>query len=464
MPSGMEDLESRYPMDVPFERRRTAVAALARSVLEHLAAKEEGPRIGRMIDIQRWWRYGQENFVGLKERVWAMPADVPIVGWLDRFPEMTAVREAYDADPVLGARVDTSVGVEFSRQRRNLDWLLVEHVIQPMVLATGRYVFDEPVFDQVYGDFERGFGAEQVHMVEFLPLNGFESSETVVLLPDGLVLQRMSDAQMSAAINLLAVPRMSGGSVNSARVSRFDQWALMTEQAYAVADGHPIAAPQAAAFPTLYEPGRLLTTALRIVCGGSVVTTRSMFAQADDEFPIVLGVSADLSAFDGADNNRPTYLLADTLDTFRATYTALSLPAVQADRSLQIAIRRLVFAGSRSADADRLIDLMISAEALFIKRSALPQGSKGDKIAAAAATLLAGDPEMRTDADHIKASMTTAYKARNAEIHGDAGPYSHLHLLDGSLTDSMTRITSDVEKIMRRAILAVLAEHTAPTG
>lgn len=66
----------------------------------------------------------------------------------------------------------------------------------------------------------------------------------------------------------------------------------MTARAYPVADGGPIAAPQPPAFPTLYEPANSLITALRIVCGGSVVATRSMFAQADDEFPIVQGVSA----------------------------------------------------------------------------------------------------------------------------------------------------------------------------
>ncbi len=71
-----------------------------------------------------------------------MPADVPIVGWLDKFPEMTAVRQAYDADPVLRARVDTLIGTEFSRQGRNFDWLLIEHIIHPMILTTGTYGFE----------------------------------------------------------------------------------------------------------------------------------------------------------------------------------------------------------------------------------------------------------------------------------------------------------------------------------
>jgi hypothetical protein len=387
------------------------------------------------------------------------PADVPIHGWLDTFDEMKLVREAFGADPRLGARVDTLIGVEFSRQGRIFGWLLIEHVITPMVLATGTYAYDPAVFGRVYADFERGFGAEQIHMVEFLVLNGFESNESVILLPDGLVLQRMSDTQMSAAIDHLAVPRMSGGSVNGARVSRFDQWALMTARAYPVADGRPIESPRPPAFPTLYEPAIALITALRIVCGGSVVSTRSMFAQADTEFPIVLGASAILTAFDSADNNRPTYLLTDRLDEFRVTYTALGLPDVQADRSLQTAIRRLVFAGSRSADADRLIDLMMAAEALFIKRANLPGGTKGDKIAEAAADLLGGDQELQATADHIRTFMTTAYRARNAEVHGDGRPYPHLRLLDGTPTDSMPLFLGDAEKIMRRAVFAVLVEH-----
>jgi len=83
-----------------------------------------------------------EDFVGLQPRAWSMPADVPIVGWLDKFPEMTAVRQAYDADPVLRARVDTLIGTEFSRQGRNFDWLLIEHIIHPMILTTGTYGFE----------------------------------------------------------------------------------------------------------------------------------------------------------------------------------------------------------------------------------------------------------------------------------------------------------------------------------
>jgi hypothetical protein len=414
-----------------------------------------------MIDNQRWWRHGQESFIGIRPRAWDMPDEVPIVGWLDGFAEMAEVRQAYAEDPVLRDRVDTMIGAAGTRQARNFGWLLVEHIIEPMVLATATYEFDEPVFDRFFGAFDRGLASDQVHLVEFLPLNGFESNEDVILLPDGLALRRMGDRQMGAAIDQLAVPRLVGGSVNGVRISRFDQWALTIARAYPVVAGHAdLQAPTAPAFPTLDGPARRVVTALRLVCGGSVVTTRPMLAQSDDEFPIVPSYTAIHSAFDSADNDRPTLLMSDALDQFRAAYTALASPHVEADRSLQVAIRRLVLAGSRNTDSDRLIDLSISAEALFIKRANLPNGTKGDKIAAGAANLLAAEPDL--NANSVEAFMKTVYRARNAEIHGDGQLYAPLHLVDGSPATSLREVLGDAERIMRRAILLVLSTE-APT-
>jgi hypothetical protein len=55
-----------------------------------------------------------------------------------------------------------------------------------------------------------------------------------------------------------------------------------------VVTGHEAATADAEPFPTVLGPASRLITALRIVCGGSAITTRLMYAQADSEFPIVL--------------------------------------------------------------------------------------------------------------------------------------------------------------------------------
>jgi hypothetical protein len=143
-------------VDIERRRREAAVAELAKAALAHLAVHEGCPRIGRATDPWRWWRHGQQEFALLRHGAWDMPAEVSIIGWLDKFPEMVAVREAFAADPLLGPRVDTMIGTEFGRQAKHFNWLLVEHVIQPMVLATGTYDFDQELFHSVYDAFERG--------------------------------------------------------------------------------------------------------------------------------------------------------------------------------------------------------------------------------------------------------------------------------------------------------------------
>lgn len=398
--------------------------------------------------------------MGLQPDAWRMPPDLPHYLFLDEFPEMTEVREAYTADPVLLERVDTMLGTAFSRSRTNFSWIIAQHVIEPLVNATRSYTFADPVFDGIYREFETRFRAKHLSMIEFRAFNGFESTEDRLWLPDGLVLQRMTDTQLSTAINSNAVPRMDGGAVNSARVHRYDQWALMTTHEFPVAAGdQQVATPQPLAFPMLDEPAERLVTALRLVCGGSVVATRSMYEQADTEFPFVSGGSAVLSAFNGADNDRPTILQSDAVDTVRGTYTVLGLPQVMADESLQVAIRRLVFAGSRNLDTDRLLDLMTCAEALFIKRANKDIDAKGAPVAQAAADLLATDPELNTDHTHVGRFMRMAYRARNAEVHGDVRPRPSLHQLSGEHTTSLTHVASDAERIMRRAILTTLREY-----
>ena len=297
-------------------------------------------------------------------------------------------------------------------------------------------------------------------MVEFRVLNGFDCTLCPVELGDGLVLQRMSDSQISMAINSLAVPRGDGSGVNSAIVSRFDQWALMRLREYPVrvgyrSDAEAIAAGGAMA-PNLDEPAERLVAALRVVCGGSVVTTRTIYAQADDEFPFVPSYSVALNAFTGADKERPSVLSSDVVGQLRATYAALSRPDVIADRSTQLAVRRLVYSGARSVEGDRLIDLMTAAEALFSKRVNQSSSSKSDKIAAGAEALLAGDPELHATSDQLSRFMVTMYRARNAEIHGDGVPYANLHTLSGRPTTALADVLPDAERVLRRAILVVL--------
>ncbi|WP_410593656.1 hypothetical protein [Amycolatopsis sp. lyj-23] len=431
-------------------------------MLGDLAGRDGVPKIDKMPDLRNWWRYGQESFAAVRPDAWYMPERVTMVNWLDTFAEMVAVRNSIDADPILSTRIDTLVGTEFSLQHRRLDWLLVECLLEPMIVTTRTYTFDEAVFDLHYNRLEAGLMAEPVRLVEVIPLNGFVATKTEIPLPDGVVLCSMTDRQMSRAIQVLAVPVEFGGGPNSVQVSRFHQWAVTKERSYPVRSykqGVP-EQPQAPSFPSLEEPAARLVTALRVVCGGSAVATRPIHMQHDEDFPHDIEGSAALSAVVFADVNRPTLLLAeDQVDAVLKVYAMLAEPAVVQDRSLQVALRRFVFAGSKPLPADRLIDLNICSEALFIQRNKIKTMKKADTVAVSGGQMLADDPVLGVSRGIIEQFLRKAYLLRNAEIHGNHTSSKTMTLLNGDKTTDLARFVDDLTHLMGRAIQLALAEH-----
>ena len=449
------------------DKIRNAVAALLVAALRDLAERDGAPRVGAMADLRNWWRFGQESFVALRPVAWHMPERVTVVGWLSTFAEMTAVREAIDADPVLGTRLDTMVGTEFSLNQRPLDWLLVEHLLEPMIIASRSYEFDEAAFDLQFNRLDAGLRADTIRFVEFIPLNGFTSSMADIALADGVVLRPMTDRQVSRAIQVLAVPAEFSGGPNSVQVSRFHQWAVMREQGYPVRSykqGMP-EQPQAPSFPSLEEPAQRLVTALRIVCGGTVVATRPIHAQHDDDFPPTVDGSAALPAVVAADISRPTQVLTDErAEAVRQVYEMLGNAVVREDRSLQVALRRFVFAGSKAQSEDRLIDLVICCEALFLKRHGVKGPQKGAPAATNAGRFLADDPVLNVGREQVEGFVRAAYRLRNAEVHGDHPVRRSMTLLRGASTEDLARFVEDLGLVVGRALHLVLSELSHPTA
>lgn len=213
-----------------------AVGQLMAAVLGDLAARDGVPVFATVPDFGEWHRHGQESFVAIRRVAWQMPGRVTDYRFLDTFAEIGAVRTVVAADEVLRERVGCLVGVEFALTLRQLGWTLVKHVLEPMVAAVGGYRFDQEAFDAAYSRLEDGLLATRARLVEVVPLNAFTPTAGIeaVTLPDGLVLQAMSDRQVSAAIGYLAVPIAFAGGPNSVTVSRFHQWALTRCTSYPV--------------------------------------------------------------------------------------------------------------------------------------------------------------------------------------------------------------------------------------
>ncbi|WP_157360497.1 HEPN domain-containing protein [Amycolatopsis thermoflava] len=192
---------------------------------------------------------------------------------------------------------------------------------------------------------------------------------------------------------------------------------------------------------------------------------RGIHAQHDDDFPPTVDGSAALSTLVAADISRPTQVLTDEqAEAVCEVYEMLGNPGVRQDRLLQVALRRFVFAGSKAQPEDRLLDLVICCEALFLKRHGIDGPRKGRLAAANAARLLADDPLLNVGRKRVGRFVEDAYLLRNAEVHGDHAVRRSMALLRGATTEDLARFVEDLRLVVGRALRLVLSELSRPAA
>jgi hypothetical protein len=458
--------------DVPIFRKpelRDAVAQLTVAILDDLTASGSSPALAPSPFQLGWRRNQQEIFVADRPVVWSAPVNISQADSLDRFPAMAEVRNIINEDPELSGRFDTTVGPWFNRTYVALDSLLFNELLDPLVRASGSYQFNEGILDDHYLRWESGMLADEVRMVHYLPLCGFEAEAVLrrIDLPGGFVLAPMTDRQISGALGTGAVPIERTTHFTAVQIARQNQWALSITQTYPMEFGYGTTDPsrQPPTFEATQAAGQRLVTALRIVCGGSIAATRCLHGQHEEDFPLLTGNSVSLVRTNTVDLDRPCILFADQIQDLVEIFEHLARLETEQDRTLSLALRRLVFAGTRTEPADRLLDLLICAEALFIKRAGIESRAKGRLIAEAAADLLHGEPELKkrlgneaNPAERIKNLMSTAYRRRNDEMHGEADPrQATVTLLSGVETQDLSAAVEDVDRVLRIALSATLS-------
>ena len=121
-------------------------------------------------------------------------------------------------------------------------------------------------------------------------------------------------------------------------------------------------------------------------------------------------------------------------------------------KSLDLACRRFQRAYEEKDAEDRLIDLMIAFEALFLKgEKGVP--SKGKVIAVACSILLGKNEEERQE---IKRTLSEAYSTRNSIVHGSEYSRIESDSKGEVYVDTLPDLVSKVEDYLRESIKKLL--------
>ena len=437
---------------------RELMATAVQAALGNLRAQHAEPEFDVQFDPSSWKRHGQESFAVNRHLIWRRPPETYSSEWIEGFGAMRSLRKAVLSDDKLSQRLDTMVGTEFWRTRRVLADVVMHRLLVPIVLGTKTYKFDQDRFADLYCLLEPALLSDRVHWLDFVPINGLVlAAGVVVQLPGGLVLREMSDTEIAAALRVMALPVERHDSPTSITVSRLNQVALVLEH------DHPFVAerdmPERPTVPTVEQVDQAASrviTALRVVCGGSTAASRLLRMLHPDELEANGSAQAQLTHIGTVDPDRAVVLFADQTAALLQVFQLLAKPV---DGALGVAIRRLGFAGGRAHAADRLVDLIICAEALFIHHLGVRGRSQSDAIARGAKELLGLDPVLGAAPDTVGSFMRAAYRRRNGEVHGDPSLRELLIGLDGEPVAGLSPMVEDLDRVMRRACWLAL-DHT----
>lgn len=312
------------------------------------------------------------------------------------------------ADPVLSKHVDELVGTERARFRlsvtRIVNWVLAALLMDFDAILAGNLNFH-----QEYEGFEQFFFSDEVEARVVLALAKFKTEPDPLELAPNLELAALSETEKHAVKSFAPTGRVFGEAPELGIRAGFslpkiigdptpDKQKLSEERQSAAQEritqvAHALAAFKSGKFGSL----------------GMVLNTPGFPSGMSYEYPAALLSRGGL----------PYSLSGEDRQLFKEFWAQLSTPACRQCKPLVLALRRFSYAKERSRAEDRLIDLMIAAEALFLSDvgNEKYRGELRYRLALRAGLFIGSSS---SEAKGVFELFRNAYDARSAFVHGSS--------------------------------------------
>lgn len=314
--------------------------------------------------------------------------------------------------PEISEQLETLVGTSSHARRIEID-NITDHLIWALAQLSRGLAFDELRFDEVFQKFITDLGRSSFDYYSVGPLLGLKIEVVPLLLEPEVVLDHMTDDEIVRCLSigfLSSWPRSQ--SVADIRSAVSVRVPYQLDKRIGDSDQN------------LIEPG------LKIVTGANetameVLHALRVFKEGQVSVPGLLQFSSQWPMEGGTDyqymnpGRMPWFnkynLTRREGEEFCAFWKQTRL--VMSRGAIANAVRRFSYASDRDRDDDRLVDLMIAAESLFLSDAGAPQerGELRYRLALRAAFFIdAPDTPRLAVFKHMK----RAYDARSSIVHG----------------------------------------------
>lgn len=370
----------------------------------------------------------------------------PLIHVQDEFgslPEYALLVQLFNEDPGLAQLPRAILGTEATSSRMETRELLRE-LLWRVADRSGDGALDIRPFDEIYDAWHSDLSAATVRETWVAPLLGlWGPSQPIALTPD-IRIAPLEDAEISHFLGLRMLP--SGDmSMFNASVARVPETVYGLRIVFEAEGKVPAKLPDPRDSPRWRASNDLfedVIIALRVFKSERVASPgMAVFKSWPHDGSIFFSALGDV----GQSNpyERMVYALADDeAPAFQEFFGAYQ----KAKKELGFAARRFAYASERIRAEDRITDLMIASEALFLGKK---DGELRHRLALRAACFL--HPEYPTRATMLR-FFRNAYDVRSKIVHGSPLDNAKLVGVDGAACAGPRGFADVLEDVLRGAL------------
>jgi len=321
--------------------------------------------------------------------------------------------EVIKADETISSQLNTLVGTCMERSRFEID-NIVYRPLSPFLTDTEILAFDEQIFEAEYLKIEKGLYQTDIEIERITPLCGFSTDTPDLALGPNLSIIELSAPETTQLLSLGIKIGESFGPENF--IHYIHKFAIkLTYSLPKIIGDKEVKRSIESHNP--YITGRLeqsVLNALRLYKEGQVypiatiTKSKSVFSSGTSYNHGTPVRSFMRNKFQLIENEKDNFL------EFWKVYDGLNIPE---KHYLSVAIRRFSQANERTNIEDKIIDYLISAEALFLSSGGSFQGELKYRLSHRAAMFIENETEKQRKMFKF---MQRAYDVRSAIVHGAA--------------------------------------------
>jgi hypothetical protein len=355
-----------------------------------------------------------------------------------------------ESDKIISDQLDTLVGTCLGSIRLEASYIASQPVHE-FLSDQDIIPFNLSIFNNIYSKIESALYTDKVEYENLTPLCGFSSHLPDMLLDENISIVKLSEEEIIEILKLGINLGTSFGDTNF--VHGLHQYALKIKFNLKKivgdidSDARFDEIEKSGYFHGIYETS--IIDALRIYKEGKLYPITTIRRSKNI---LSLGISFSFETPVKQFMNNKFELTKDESDEFKEFWDARNQTKLPNKNFLSVGIRRFSQSNERNSIEDRIIDLMIAAESIFLSSGGSSQGELKYRLSHRAAMFI---EESSIKQRNVFYFMQKAYDVRSAIVHGST-PKLPKKMDKSEYT--LEEFCDDIEKYLRISIKKVMTQ------